>query len=168
MQDLPAPANPLQAWRSHLYHPLFGFFWFFEEPFAIVTQTTVARADMRGAEVFLGLVDQVVSHHVTRFAAGGQLLLWHDWRSLRGYDSDARIKMHERIRQRPKHYVQRTVVVISPSPLWRMAFAVTDLTFALLGVPAAAFTADVRRAYAEIAHFERSKPPAWLPSLAPG
>jgi hypothetical protein len=46
-----------------------------------------------------------------------------------------------------------------------MGLAVTDLTFALLGVPPASITADMRRAYAEVAGFQTSETWLWLPSI---
>jgi hypothetical protein len=57
----------------HILSPPFGFFWFLERPFVVVTQSTVTRADVQGAEAFLTLMDQVVDHSRARFAKGEQM-----------------------------------------------------------------------------------------------
>jgi hypothetical protein len=54
-------------------------------------------------------------------------------------------------------------MVVRPTPMWRMAMRVTDLTLAMLGVPPAKLTSDIDRAARELHEFVIDRaPPAWL------
>lgn len=94
--------------------------------------------------------------------------MFHDFRSLAGYDTQTRVLINERIKQRKPGYNRRTIMVVRPTPLWRMAMCVTDLTLAMLGIPPVSVTGDMARAAAELSGVAiDSNPPAWLHSRRP-
>jgi hypothetical protein len=163
LAHMPAPAPPFERWPIHSYHPAYGYCWFSREGAALVTQTHVKRADLAAARVFTDWIDRAVRHEVEVWSASKGLLLLHDWRSVGGYDSDARTLVIERQRQRPKGYARRVCCVLDPTPLWRMALTVSDLTLALLGCPPAGLMRDMNRAHSELGGAQADAvAPVWL------
>ncbi len=148
--QMPAPAPPFDRWPIHSYHPAYGFCWFSRTGAALITQTHVKRADVAAARVLADWIDGAVRHEVEVWTASKGLLLLHDWRSLGGYDSDARTLVVERQRKRPNGYARRLCCVLEPTPLWRMALTVSDLTLALLGCPPAGLVRDMNLAHREL------------------
>ena len=159
----PASASPFDRWPIHSYHPAYGFCWFSRTGAALITQTHVKRADVAAARVLADWIDRAVRHELDVWTSSKGLLLLHDWRSLGGYDSDARTLVIERQRRRPNGYARRLCCVLDPTPLWRMALTVSDLTLALLGCPPAGLMRDMNRAYGELrgAHADPTAP-SWL------
>ncbi|HKP62786.1 MAG TPA: hypothetical protein VJV78_38885 [Polyangiales bacterium] len=158
-----APFPPFERWPVHGYHPSYGYCWFSRAGSALITQTQVKRADLRAAKVVTDWIDRAVQEERDVWSASKGLLILHDWRSLNGYDSDAKALVIERQRQRPKGYARRLCCVVEPTPLWRMALTISDLTLALLGCPPAGMTQDVDRARSEL-HGAEADPvaPKWL------
>ena len=146
----PAPAPPFDRWPIHSYHPALGYCWFSRAGSALITQTHIKRADVNAARVLADWIDRAVQHEEAVWSASKGLLLLHDWRSVSGYDSAARTLVIERQRKRPNGYARRLCCVVEPTPLWRMALTVSDLTLALLGCPPAGLMRDMDRARAEL------------------
>lgn len=160
---MPAPSAPFERWPIHGYHASYGYCWFSREGAALITQTHVPRANLAAAKILTDWIDQAVRHERDVWTTSQGLLVLHDWRSLSGYDSDARSLVIERQRKRPNGYARRLYCVVEPTPLWRMALTVADLTLALLGCPPAALLRDMQRAYGEL-RGARADPvaPSWL------
>lgn len=76
----------------------------------------------------------------------GGILIFHDWRRFQRYESSAREHLLRRMRSRPKGYVRKTVVVVPPTPLWRMAIAGANLIYAFLDVSAPEVHTDIVKA----------------------
>lgn len=160
---IPAPAPPFDRWPVHAYHPAYGYCWFSRESAAIITQAHIKRADFAAAKVFADWIDRAVRHEVGAWTASKGLLLLHDWRSVGRYDSDARTHVIERQRKRPNGYARRVCCVVDPTPLWRMALTVSDLTLALLGCPPAGLMGDMNRALGELRGAQADAiAPGWL------
>jgi hypothetical protein len=160
---VPAPAPPFDRWPLHGYHPAYGHCWFSRDGAALITQTHVKRADLAAAKVFVDWIDRAVRHEVQAWSACKGLLLLHDWRSVGGYDSDARTLVIDRQRKRPTGYARRVCCVVDPTPLWRMALTVSDLTLALLGCPPAGLMGDMGRALGELRGAQPDAvAPAWF------
>jgi hypothetical protein len=159
----PAAAAPFGRWPIHAYDAAYGYCWFSREGAALITQTHVSRADLAAARILTDWIDAAVWHEREVWATNKGLLLLHDWRSLGGYDSDARKLVIERQRKRSSGYARHVYCVVDPTPLWRMALTISDLTLALLGCPPAALARDMERAFGELRGAEPDAlPPRWL------
>ena len=158
-----APSPPFERWPVHGYHPSYGYCWFSRTGAALITQTQVKRADLGAAKVLTDWIDRAVQEEHVVWNASKGLLILHDWRSLNGYDSDARALVIERQRKRPKGYARRLRCVVEPTPLWRMALTISDLTLALLGCPPAGIVQDINLARGELQGAEADPvAPKWL------
>src|SRR5262249_579956 len=82
--------------------------------------------------------------------AGRGIFLFDGFGSVTRYDTETRALIDERIKRRKPGYSRRIIMVVRPTPIWRMAMQVTDLTLALLRIPPAKVTGDMERAAAEI------------------
>ena len=153
------PAN----WRGHVFHPDYGFAWYSTAQKALITQTTVAYARTAGGGVLCDWIDIALREDATGIDAVGGLFLFHDFRSLTGYASEVRTLINERIKLRKPSYSRRTIMVVRPTPIWRMAMHVTDLTLAMLRIPPIKVTGDKARAATELHDIHVDpEPPGWL------
>ncbi|HEX6242407.1 MAG TPA: hypothetical protein VFZ61_15955 [Polyangiales bacterium] len=145
------------------HHRHYGFAWYCSRDKALITQTTVDHGRSEGGRVLSDWIDLALREDADGIAAAGGLFLFHDFRSLAGYDTETRVPMNERIKQRKPGYARRTIMVVRPTPLWGMAMRVTDLTLALLGIPRVSVTGDMQRAAAELTGSAvDNNAPAWL------
>lgn len=147
----------------HAFHPEYGFVWYCSAQRVLITQTTVTYAHREGGRVLSDFIDLALREDAAGIAASNGLFLFHDFRSLTGYAADTRVLINERIKLRSPGYARRTIMVVRPTPIWRMAMHVTDLTFAMLGMPPAMVTANMERAAEELSDFAiDAMPPSWL------
>jgi hypothetical protein len=147
----------------HVFHPAYGFVWYCSAQRALITQTTVAYAHAEGARLLSDFIDLALREDAPGIAEAKGLFLFHDFRSLTGYATEARVLINERIKLRSPGYARRTIMVVRPTPIWRMAMHVTDLTFAMLGMPPAMVSANMERVVEELDDFTiDTTPPAWL------
>jgi len=144
-------------------HPKYGFAWYSAQHKALITQTTVPHARPDGGRVLCDWIDAALREDEAGIDAAGGIFLFHDFRSLSGYDAETRILINERIKLRKPSYSRRTIMVVRPTPMWRMAMRVTDLTLAMLRIPPAKLTSDIARAAEEVSDFAIDRtPPAWF------
>ena len=157
------PGPPFEGWPIHAFHPEYGFAWYCSDRRALITQTTVSRGRAAGGRVLCDWIDVALREDRDGIDTSGGLFLFHDFRSLGGYDPETRVLINERIKQRKPGYSRRTIMVVRPTPIWRMAMHVTDLTLAMLRIPPTNVTGDIVRATAELTGFAIDRtPPAWL------
>jgi hypothetical protein len=157
------PCAPFENWSVHAHHAHYGFAWYSSQTKALITQTTVDQRRCEGGRALCGWIDLALREDAEGIAAAGGLFLFHDFRSLAGYDTQTRLLINERIRQRRPGYARRTIMVVRPTPLWGMAMRVTDMTLAMLGIPPVKITGDIDRAAAELKGMTiDSSPPVWL------
>lgn len=114
------PRAPFDDWPIQEHDPRFGFAWY-AEPAVFVSSATIERAPMETAELVQGWIDDVLREREGEVRAAGGLFVFHDWRSLRGYDSEARKRYLDRMRARPKDYLRHSVTCVSANPILRMA-----------------------------------------------
>jgi hypothetical protein len=161
---LQTPSAPFERWPVHTFHPQYGFGWYCIQRKALITQTTVTHARTDGGRVLCDWIDLALREDSAAIEAAGGIFLFHDFRSLEGYDAETRVLINERIKRRKRGYSRRTITVVRPTPMWRMAMRVTDLTLAMLGIPPAKLTSDIERAVEELGDVEIARtPPAWFP-----
>lgn len=165
---VPSPRAPFDRWPLHLFDPSYGHCWWVADAAAIVTQTICTYGHAEGAAHMSDWVDACLAHEKPALEAAGGLLILHDWRSLQAYDSKSRVLINDRMKRRPKGYARRTMCVVRPTPLWRMALTVTDLTYALLNIPPAVMGGDMARALATLQGTTPGPAPAWLRACTPG
>ena len=157
------PGEPFAHWSVHAFHPDYGFAWYCTRQRALITQTTVAHGHVAGGRVLCDWIDCALREDAAGIDAAGGIFLFHDFRSLARYDPDTRSLINDRIKLRKPGYARRTIIVVRPTPIWRMAMHVTDVTFALLRLPPMNVMVDMSRAAEELKSFavERAAP-KWL------
>jgi hypothetical protein len=163
MVETAGPSRPFERWHVHAFHPDYGFAWYSSAQKALITQTTVSYARPVGGLVLCDWIDDALREDAVEIETAGGLLLFHDFRSLTGYETETRSLINARIKQRKPGYARRTIMVVRPTPMWRMAMHVTDVTLAMLGIPPARVTADMTRAARELTSCVIDPlPPKWL------
>jgi hypothetical protein len=157
------PGAPFERWTVQVFHDDYGFAWYSTKHKALITQTTVTYARAAGGRVLSDWIDAALKADAAGIDAAGGIFLFHDFRSLTGYDTETRSLVNDRIKLRKTGYARRTIIVVRPTPIWRMAMTVTDLTMAMLRIPPAKVTGDIARAAAELSSFELdATAPPWL------
>lgn len=116
------PAAPFAGWPIQCSDIDVGFAWYAGNGI-IVTQITGVYGSARVATVLSDWIDLLLDTHNAEIADAGGMLGIHDWRRVKKYDSDARRIWIDRIRQRPKGYLRKAVVIVSDNPLLKMAIA---------------------------------------------
>jgi hypothetical protein len=122
-----APRPPFAEWPVQHFDPLIGFFWY-AHPAAFVSQTVVAHGSRAVVERQNDLLDRVLALRADEIRAHGGILIFNDWRSVTGYDQDARARQRARMEARPAGYARRTIIIVkTESRLLRMAIEATNL-----------------------------------------
>jgi hypothetical protein len=125
------PLPPFADWPVQHFDERLGFVWY-AEPAAFVLQAVVDHGSVELVERYNDLIDRMLDVHADAVHAASGLFIFHDWRTLSGYDKAARTRQIERMRARKPGYARRTVVVVSPkSRLLRMAVEAVNLVAAL-------------------------------------
>jgi hypothetical protein len=159
----PIPGAPFARWPVHAFHADYGFAWYCKAQRALITQTTVTYGRVAGARVVCDWIDCALREDAAGIDAAGGIFLFHDFRSLAGYDPDTRSLINERVKLRKPGYARRSIMVVRPTPVWRMAMHVTDVTFALLRLPPINMTVNMPRAAEELESFViEQAAPTWL------
>ncbi len=121
------PRPPFAEWSVQHFDPLIGFFWY-AHPAAFVSQSVVAHGSRAIVERQNDLLDRVLAARAEEIHAQGGLLILNDWRSVTGYDQDARARQRARMQARPAGYARRTIIIVkTDSRLLRMAIEATNL-----------------------------------------
>jgi hypothetical protein len=144
------PGAPFAHWPVHAFNPSYGFAWYCTAQRALITQTTVTHGRVGGGRVLCDWIDSALREDAAGIDTTGGIFLFHDFRSLAGYDPDTRTIVNERIKLRKPGYARRTIIVVRPTPIWRMAMHVTDVTFALLRLPPMNVKSDMAQAAEEL------------------
>lgn len=127
-----APVEPFAAWPVQYVEPIVGFYWYLE-PATLICQSFAEHGSLEVIDRHNDVVDRVLARHRKAIEAAGGLFMLFDWRSVQGYDQDARARQRERMQARGKTYARRTVVVIHPANrLLRMAVSAANLFATLL------------------------------------
>jgi hypothetical protein len=113
------PRFPFQDWPVQLITSL-GHIWY-TSPGVFVSQLVIERASLEDAKKLTSVVDEVIRIKRDDFAAHGGLLILHDWKLLKAYDTPARSHLFAHTRARKKGEVRGVVVSLTLTPLLRMA-----------------------------------------------
>ncbi len=119
-----APRHPLHDWPVQVAAP--GFYAWYAEPAAYISQTVSDRGTRRDAEEITRLVDLAIDERSEDVKRVGGLLILHDWRSLKGYDADARAFMMDRVRSHTRGRIREMVIAIEMSPLFSLALGAAN------------------------------------------
>lgn len=148
------PQPPFECWPRQAFDPVFGFVWY-AQPAIVATQSTIEHASVAMSTFVHDLIDRVIEHAARDIAQHGGLLFIHDFRSLVGYETEARLEFLARIRRRTPGYTRGTVVAIRmDQPLLRMGVQGANLLLSvamkapvsMVSDPAEAVALEVRRA----------------------
>ena len=124
------PRFPFTGWPEQIVDPRLGYIWFVA-PNVCINQAHVRRADVAAAEAVHDWIDRALAAEPKAIANAGGLIVLHDWRTLDGYDGEARRVFVERMRSRPKGYLKTAYAIIPSTPLFRMAIQAANLAAAL-------------------------------------
>ncbi len=125
------PLAPFSQWPVQAFLPDHGFYWYVQ-PAAVVCQTTIAHATIAIVDAHNDMLDSALAARKDEIAKAGGLLIFNDWRSLRGFETGARARMQERMKARKQGYSRKTVVTVNPSNrLLRMTIEAANLFKAL-------------------------------------
>ncbi|HEX6243861.1 MAG TPA: hypothetical protein VFZ61_23260, partial [Polyangiales bacterium] len=114
------PQPPFDSWPRQEFDPVFGYIWY-AHPAVVATQTTITHASVAMATFVHDVIDLVIEHTARDIAKYGGLLFIHDFRSLAGLDTEARLEFLARVRRRTPGYTRGTLVAIRmDQPLLRM------------------------------------------------
>jgi hypothetical protein len=123
------PAPPFDGWPIQRADPRFGFAWYVE-PAVLITQATVEIGTVEAVMAVNDVIDHYVNTRVRDYRAHGGLLIVHDWRSLKGYETVGRQHMLERMKRREGSYLRGAVAVVPDTPMFRMAAQTVNLLMA--------------------------------------
>ena len=159
----PRPRAPLAYWRVHRYEETLGFVWRFAPGF-LVSQSIGPRFTLAAAQTMARLVDLVEAEDGHAEGHDG-LLLFHDWRSFKTYDSQARENVVRRMRTKRRGFISQTWGVWeAPSRMARMAVEAINLTCSLAGTARIVVSEDIHRQLqlAEILGRRPEPMPTWF------
>jgi hypothetical protein len=126
----PTPRPPFDRWPIQAYDPACGFAWYLD-PTTLVTQATIEAATVDFARVIQGWIDVLLRERADDVQKAGGLFVFHDWRMVTSYTSEARSFYLERMRSRPRGYMRHSVTCVRAHPLFRMAVAAGNLVAAM-------------------------------------
>ena len=115
----PGPRFPFQDWPAPVITSA-GYIWY-ASPGVFISQIARERATLEDARVLTDCVDRVVAAKRTEYAGYGGLLILHDWKLLKSYDTAARSHLFSHTRSRKKGDVRGIIVSLTLTPLLRMA-----------------------------------------------
>lgn len=125
------PRAPFETWPVQAVDERFGFGWW-TAPAILVCQATVERATAENAAVVQSWIDAALEERAREVREAGGLFIFHDWRSVRSYDSSARKTYLARMRARPRDYLRHSVTVVAANPMLRMAVETGNLVASMV------------------------------------
>ncbi|MCB9599518.1 MAG: hypothetical protein H6722_23055 [Sandaracinus sp.] len=132
---MPRPGAPFEAWPDQWVDPRFGRVWVRpaddERRLLLVNQTTVRHATLEGVHLLHDVIDRVLARDGAAIRARGGMDFLHDWRSIAGYDSEARKGYLARMSRREPGYIAHAIAVVPNTPLVRMAVQTANVIMAL-------------------------------------
>ena len=128
-----SPRPPYDDWPVQIVAPPFGFGWYLPAVGVLVTQSTATDGTVAVVDALNDMLDRVFAEREAEYARFGGLVLLHDFRSVRRYESAARQHFADRLRSRAERFKPRRVLVALPeSPLFKMAVQTVNLIQALI------------------------------------
>jgi hypothetical protein len=123
----PAPRPPFDKWPVQRFVTDVGFYWY-AKPAAFVSQSLCRHGTIDIVDAHNDLLDAVIAARAAEIQRAGGILIFSDWRSIATFETGARSRQQERMRQRGRAYARRTIVVVNPANrLMRMAAEASNL-----------------------------------------
>jgi hypothetical protein len=119
-----SPRAPFAEWPIQL-ETEHGYVWY-AEPGVLITQAHIAHADLASVLPMSDYTDSLFSLKRDELAKLGGLLIVHDWRTVKSYDSDTRKHLIKRIQDRPRGLVRGVIIAVSLNPFLRTAVQVAS------------------------------------------
>ncbi len=157
--DFGPPTPPFAEWHVQGVDPRIGYLWYVAPNF-FVDQAHVTHGTLDAANALHDWIDRLHAARRAEIEAAGGLIAVHDWRALRGYDAPARRVYQERMRARPRGYLQAAYVIVPSRPLLRMAVEAGNLAAQVGSGGRVALAADPKDVLAKLAI---TKPPPGEP-----
>lgn len=130
-RTLPPPRAPFADWPIQWKKPGLGYAWYVA-PATLITQATITHASVEVAREYMDLGDRLMAASAEQILGAGGLFIINDWRQVESYDSATRPLLMQRMKERPKGYLRRTVICVSPTPVLRMAVQAANLVAAFM------------------------------------
>jgi hypothetical protein len=118
------PRAPFADWPIQL-ETAHGYVWY-ADPGVMITQAHIAHADLASVLPMSGYTDALFALKRDELAKLGGLLIIHDWRAVKSYDSDTRKHLIKRIQDRKRGMVRGVVIAVSLNPFLRTAVQVAS------------------------------------------
>jgi len=118
------PKAPLADWPVQLNTP-HGYVWY-TEPGVMITQAHITHADLASVIPMSDYTDALFELKRNELAKLGGLLIIHDWRAVKTYDSDTRKHLIKRVQDRRRGLVRGVIIAVSLNPFLRTAVQVAS------------------------------------------
>lgn len=128
---------PVAAELAHLPTPEFdaavGYIWFVRNHI-LVAQSVVQYGTRATVAAINDRIDELLASQGDEIASNGGLISIFDFRSLTGYEAQARNDWVERMKARKPGYLQASRLIMTPgNPIIQMAFTTLSLVGAMAG-----------------------------------
>jgi hypothetical protein len=110
---------PVQRETSH------GYVWY-TNPGVMVTQAHITHADLASVIPMSEDIEALFQLKREELARLGGLLIIHDWRMVKSYDSETRKHLIKRIQNRKRGLVRGVIIAVSLNPFLRTAVQVAS------------------------------------------
>ena len=119
-----SPRAPFADWPIQL-ETEHGFVWY-AEPGVLITQAHITHADLASVLPMSDYTDSLFSLKRDELTKLGGLLIIHDWRTVKSYDSDTRKHLIKRVQDRKRGQVRGVIIAVSLNPFLRTAVQVAS------------------------------------------
>lgn len=127
------PVAPFATWPVQHFEPNVGFYWYLPSG-TFIAQSVATHGSVDVIDRHNDVLDRLLKTRAEEIAEKGGLYILFDWRSVQGYDREARLRQRERMQARTTGYARRTVIVVHrTNKLLQMAVGIANLFTAMLG-----------------------------------
>jgi hypothetical protein len=118
------PRAPFAEWPIQL-ETANGYVWY-ADPGVLITQAHITHADLASVMPMSEYTEDLFRLKRDELAKLGGLLIIHDWRAVKSYDSDTRKHLITRVRERRRGMVRGVIIAASLNPFLRTAVQVAS------------------------------------------
>jgi hypothetical protein len=102
-----------------------GYIWY-SDPGVFVTQAHMEHAKLEHVVPMSEYMDSLFVLKRTELGELGGLLIVHDWRTVKSYDTETRKFLITRLQERKRGLVRGVIIAVSMNPFLRMAVQVAS------------------------------------------
>jgi hypothetical protein len=118
------PRAPFADWPIQRETP-HGYVWY-TDPGVMITQAHITHADLASVLPMSEDTETLFQLKRDELAKLGGLLIIHDWRTVKSYDSDTRKHLIKRVQDRQRGLVRGVIIAVSLNPFLRAAVQVAS------------------------------------------